>query len=334
MTRASRSGGTKVGALKRTWMGGTAGYLLARNLAFKHAPAAANALMRLTNISGRGRGRDGSEAVPYFRGVAEDYEVIARAAGVAESRGSIFAGKRVLEVGPGNTQAIAMVARARGALHASGWDAFDVVSRDRAYLNAIYEPLLDAIGDEGSPARVIELLGECRVHATRAQLEKQAPFDLVISRAVLEHVRDLETLHRDLAALTTDDAVVIHKVDLRSHGHQLTHDLDFLLFSDRAWNGLTTHIGEPNRARFPRYFEIGERHGFRTLYAASTRVISRSEAERIRPRLALPYRDMSPDVLSVLGFWVVQVKPGHPLASRAIHPESLQPAPHDALAPF
>ncbi len=321
----------RLNPIKRAWMGGVVGYLLARNLAFKHAPSAANALMRLTNVSGRGRGRDGSEAIAYFEGVANDYEVIARKSGLTTTE-SLFANKRVLELGPGNTQAIALLARAKGATRFAGWDAFDVLSRDQAYLKAIYEPLLANMNEP--PSRIYELLDDCKIHGSFDAFESLAPFDLVVSRAVLEHVRDLDVLYRDLAALTTDDAVVMHKVDLRSHGFQLTHDLDFLLFSERAWRGLTTHIGEPNRARFPRYLEVGRKHGFSAIYVASTRVISKEDASQIRPKLALPFRDMTGDVLSVLGFWLVQVKSKHPFASRAIEPKTLDPAPHAELADF
>lgn len=312
-------------------MTGVAGYLLVRNLAFKHAPEAANAMMRLTNVSGRGRGRDGDEAITYFEGVAHDYEVIAEKAGLT-NEGSLFSGKRVLELGPGNTQAIALVARAKGAAKFAGWDAFDVLSRDQKYLAAIYEPLLRKMGQPAT--RVHELLDECKIHGSRDAFEALAPFDLVISRAVLEHVRDLDGLYRDLAALTTEDAALVHKIDLRSHGFQLTHDLDFLLFSERTWRRLTTHIGEPNRARYPRYLELGKKHGFTPVYVASTRVITAQEAERIRPKLAPPFRDMTSDVLAVLGFWLVQVRSKHPLASRDLDTTSLSPAPHDQLAPF
>ena len=321
----------RVGAVKRAWMAGVGGYLLARNLAFKHAPAAANALMRLTNVSGRGRGRDGEKALASFEGVAADYEVIAKKAGLTTDK-SVFENKLVLEIGPGNTQAIALLARGRGALKFAGWDAFDVLSRDQRYLDAIYGPLLERAGKRASDVRT--LLDGCKIHGSREAFEPLAPFDLVISRAVLEHVRDLDGLYGDLAALTTEDAAVIHKVDLRSHGHQLTHDLDFLLFSERSWRGLTTHIGEPNRARYPEYLEIGRQHGFVPIYVASTRVVTQAEAERIRPKLAMPYRDMSGEVLSVLGFWLVQVRDKHPLASRVVETASLPPAPHDELAPF
>jgi SAM-dependent methyltransferase len=323
---------------KLLWMGGVSGYLLSRNLAFKHAPQAANALMRLTNVSGRGRGRDGSAAVDYFRSVLADYEVVAETAGlVAPEKGAeLWRGRRVLELGPGNTKTIALAARARGAEAFTGWDAFDVQSRDHAYLDAIYGPMLDALGVTGGAARAHELLAGVEVHADAGAIRTAAAgkkFDLVISRAVLEHVRDLDRSYRELDLLLSDDAVLIHKVDLRCHGFRWNHELDFLMFSERLWRGLTTHIGEPNRKRYPEYLELGERYGFVPVWAASTHVIPVADVERVRPSLAEPYRSMTDDALRTLGFWVVQVRRGHPLASRrATLP--LAPAPHDRLGKY
>lgn len=323
---------------KLLWMGGVSGYLLSRNLAFKHAPRAANALMRLTNVSGRGRGRDGAAAVKYFTSVLADYEVIAEEAGLtAAGEGSkLWKGRRVLELGPGNTRTIALAARARGATAFQGWDAFDVQSRDHAYLEAIYAPMLEAVGEPGGLRRAEELLEGVAVHADAGSIHRAAngaKFDLVISRAVLEHVRDLDRSYRELDLLLADDAVLIHKVDLRCHGFRWNHELDFLMFSERLWRGLTTHIGEPNRQRYPEYLALGERYGFVPIYAASTHVISTEEVARVRGNLAAPYRTMDDDALRTLGFWVVQVRASHPLASRRITPP-LPPAPHARLGRY
>ncbi|CAN5539378.1 hypothetical protein BH09MYX1_BH09MYX1_07850 [soil metagenome] len=328
---------------KLLWMGGVSGYLLSRNLAFKHAPRAANALMRLTNVSGRGRGRDGAAAVKYFRSVLADYENIATESGLVRGGGSdgrdgraLWKDRNVLELGPGNTKAIALGARARGAASFAGWDAFDVQSRDHAYLDAIYGPMLEDLGEKGGLDRAEELLRGVSVHADAGPLRSAAAgrkFDLVISRAVLEHVRDLDRLYRELDLLVADDAVLIHKVDLRCHGFRWNHELDFLMFSEPLWRGLTTHIGEPNRKRYPEYLAIGERYGFVPIYAASTHVIDASEVDRVRTQLAEPYRSMDDDALRTLGFWVVQVRSSHPLAKkRATFP--LPPAPHARLGSF
>lgn len=324
-----------VGLTKRLWMGGVSGYLLGRNLVFKHAPGAANALMRLSNVSGRGRGRDGGEAARYFASVLRDYEIIAEAAGLVADPKELFRGRRVLELGPGNTRSITLSARVRGATMAAGWDAFDVQSRDETYLRPIYEAVLENLGESGGFARAQELTRDIQVHRDAGTLlASGTKFDLVLSRAVLEHVRDIDRLYRELDGLLSDDAVLIHKVDLRCHGFRLNHELDFLLFPERLWRGLTSHIGEPNRVRYPDYLAVGERYGFVPLYASSTHVIPLAEVRRVRKNLAVPFRDMPDDVLSVLGFWMVQVRKGHPLASRGAVKGPIGPAPHARLGSF
>lgn len=318
-------------------MGAVTGYLLGRNLAFRHAPALANGLMRLTNVTGRGGDAEGEAALDYFEGVVEDYERIAAHSGVCEGDGEgaeVFKGRTVLELGPGNTRAVAMLARLRGAKSVDGYDAFDLQTRDPARLRALYEGLLKRAGED--PSRVDSLLSGGRVHHDAGSLKATGRrYDLVISRAVLEHVRDLTALHRELREITTDDAVLIHKIDMRSHGFEWDHELDFLLFPEKLYRSLTTHIGEPNRVRAQGYLDVAQQHGFTPVHVSSTRRISAERVAALRDSLAEPYRSLSPEVLSVLGIWLVLVREGHPLAraARAIDLESIPTAP-SGMAPF
>ena len=319
-------------------MGAVTGYLLGRNLAFRHAPALANGLMRLTNVTGRGGGdAEGEAALDYFEGVVEDYERIAAHAGVCEGDGhgsAVFRGRTVLELGPGNTRAVAMLARLRGALSVDGYDAFDLQTRDPARLRALYEGLLKRAGED--PTKVDALLEGVRVHHDAAALKATGRrYDLVISRAVLEHVRDLTVLHRELRELTTDDAVLIHKIDMRSHGFEWDHELDFLLFPEKLYRSVTTHIGEPNRVRAQGYLDVAQQYGFTPVHVSSTRRISPERVATLRASLAEPYRSLSPEVLSVLGIWLVLVREGHPLAraAKAIDLDSIPAAP-SGMAPF
>lgn len=315
-------------------MGAVTGYLLGRNLAFRHAPGLANGLMRLTNVTGRGSDAEGDAALDYFEGVVEDYERIAVHAGVCETEGALFKGRTVLELGPGNTRAVAMLARQRGAASVDGYDAFDLQTRDRSRLRSLYEGLLKRAGED--PSRVDSLLEGGRVHTKASSLKATGrKYDLVISRAVLEHVRDLTNLHRELRELTTDDAVLVHKIDLRSHGFEWDHELDFLLFPEKLYRSLTTHIGEPNRVRAQGYLDVAQQYGFTPVHVSSTRRISPERVEALRPSLAEPYRSLSAEVLSVLGIWLVLVREGHPLAraAKAVELDAIPPAP-SGMAPF
>ena len=302
------------------WAARTIAYHAAKNAVARFSPRAYAALQRVTRDTGRGDGCGGEAGAKYFRAVMEDYRVVARASGVADP----FAEKRVLELGPGDTRAIALLAKKAGAISWDGFDAFDIQSRDARYLDAIYRPLA---GDD-----VARWLDGCRMHAVPETLRERAPFDTVISRAVLEHVRDLEGLFGMLAGVVRDDAVLIHKVDLRSHGVEHAHALDFLRFDDATWRAMSSHVDLPNRERASRYLDLAEKVGLRTIWAATTHVIGRDDAKRAAPDLAPRFREIPIDELRVLGLWLVQVGPSHPLASRAKRP--LEPAPHAELSSY
>jgi SAM-dependent methyltransferase len=302
------------------WAARTFALHATKNALARVSPRAYGAMQRLTRDSGRGDGCAGEAAAKYFRAVMDDYRVVADASGV----GDAFAGKRVLELGPGDTRAVALLAKMAGARSWDGFDAFDIQSRDDDYTNAIYRPLAGADAPR--------LLDDCTMHASARSLRERGPFDLVVSRAVLEHVRDLDGLFRMLAGVVADDAVLVHKVDLRSHGVEHRHALDFLRFGDAAWSAMSSHVDLPNRERVSHYLGLAERAGLRTIWAKTTHLIGRDDAARVARDLAPRFRDVPADELRVLGLWLVQVGSQHPLASRTREP--LGPAPHERLSTY
>lgn len=303
----------------RAWMAGVRVYLHTRNHLFGRAPGVGDALMRVTNVGGRGRGLEGDAGARYFEAVVEDYEFIAAHTGVVPTPRALFRDRTLLELGPGNTRSVALLARVRGARSWDGCDRFDVITDAEERLRPIYEPLLRRAGEAGDYARALELLGDAPMHRDPRDLRAagRRP-DLVVSRAVLEHVRDLDGLFAGLAEALTEDAVMIHKVDLRSHGFQFTHDLDFLRFPVPEWDAMTAHTGEPNRLRVSDYFALARRHGFVVAHLSAARRIARGAVEAIRSELASPFASMSAEELAVVGIWLVLVRPSHPLAAAAL----------------
>lgn len=304
-----------------------------RSMVRRGAPWLADLKLRWERSTGRGGPRDAAEAARYFRGVMADYEAVARHAGLTSGEGSVFAGRRVLELGPGDTLSVGLVARDRGAVHYDAYDRFDLGARDDEYLRAVYGALV-----EGGGARADALLRDAVVHHDPVELKRAGQrYDLVVSRSVLEHVDDLDALYATLRAVTTDDAVMIHKVDLRSHHNQHDHDLDFLMLPEGPYRFATTHVGMPNRVRATEYLALAPRAGFVTRWAARTHVLDVAAVESVRAQLAAPFRAMPVDDLRVLGLWLVQVGPKHPLAAggaRYLTAADLGDAPAEALAPF
>ena len=311
-------------------MTGVRVYLHTRNALFGHAPSVGDALMRVTNVGGRGRGLEGEAGARYFEAVVDDYEFIAAHAGVVGEPKGLFRERTILELGPGNTRAVALLALSRGARSWSGCDRFDVITDAEARLRPIYEPMLSRVGVEGGFERAQDLLQGTTMHRDPGEFAAAGRrADLVISRAVLEHVRDLEGLFAKLREATTDDAVMIHKVDLRSHGFQLLNDLDFLRFPVRDWDGMTEHTGEPNRLRASDYVALARRHGFAIAHLSAARRLPRAVVDRVRGELAEPFVSMSPEELAVVGIWLVLVREGHPLAATAMRemPAEIPTAP-------
>jgi SAM-dependent methyltransferase len=285
---------------KLLWAVPSATFHASRNVVFHYAPRLAQQLLRLGNVSGRGGKDEGPKAVDYFTGVVSDYEQIAAFTHITTEGRALFRGRNVLELGPGDTRAVALLARLRGAVRFDGTDAFDITSRDEAYLRSVYEPLMVRDGADGGYLRARDLLSATQVYHDPTSLRREGTrYDTVISRAVLEHVGDLDALFADLANVTTPDVVHIHKVDLRCHGNKLNHELDFLMFPENIYRAMASHTGMPNRVRVPGYLELGARHGLSLIYAGATHRISQAEVHQVRNDLAPPFATMAPEALAV-----------------------------------
>jgi len=143
----------------------------------------------------------------------------------------------------------------------------------------------------------------CAIEEASGKLQGKQ-FDLVLSRSVLEHVYSLESALASMAELTKPGGLIVHKVDLRSHedGEQ-SHPLEFLTHSPRWWRWMTSHTGEPNRERKCAYPPLLRKNGFEILRFERTHFISLSEVERIRPRLALPFRNLPDEDLADTGIF-------------------------------
>ncbi len=63
-------------------------------------------------------------------------------------------------------------------------------------------------------------------------------FDVILSRAVLEHVYDLGSAWRSMDTLLAADGIMLHKVDFQNHGmYGSLHPLRFLGVPDRSGAG-------------------------------------------------------------------------------------------------
>lgn len=232
-------------------------------VATNYAQGLKRALGALSTGSGSRHARipNVADSLAYIDSVFADY---ARYAGRAREN---WDGATVLEVGPGDNLGVALEFLVHGAAHVACLDKYDS-ARDAVRQRAIYEALrarlpppqrevfdraLSLRGDgvpDGATLRCIRGVG------IEESLAVLAPcsFDVIVSRAVMEHVRDARAAFVAMDALLKPGGMMLHKIDFRDHG----------LFSAHGWHPLTfltlpaflyRHVagvsGRPNRTLLP-----------------------------------------------------------------------------------
>ncbi len=215
------------------------------------------------HIGARHRGWSLSESLAYIDWVVGDYR---RYAGLDAAA---VAGKRVLEVGPGDNYGVALELIGDGAEQVVCLDRFHNW-RDPDQQAAIYaaqveradgdrrERMQAAIADDQGgfdPARIRAVEGVTIEEAVGVLDER---FGVIISRAVLLQVWDLDGALEAMDALLEPGGVQAHKVDLSDNGLLTTgghNPLEFLTISDAVWDRMRRHTGLMNREMIDSYRE-------------------------------------------------------------------------------
>ncbi len=165
---------------------------------------------------------------------------------------------RVLELGPGWSWTVGLTLVAAGAASWTGADVAPLATTDAAFYRALRGRVARGdlrVGGPGAPFDVaaqlarldaaLDLSGPAA--ALRAPVARYlAPcdaaalplpdgaFDLVVSMAVLEHVRDPVAALRETARLLAPGGTALHAVDLRDH-RDFDRPRAFLRDDDAAW---------------------------------------------------------------------------------------------------
>jgi SAM-dependent methyltransferase len=275
--------------------------------------------VQLTGQTGRGAEEVHLDMVgDYFQKCFDDYF---EQLGVAESEQDEFLrGKRILEYGPGDVPGVAILMVAHGASQVVCADRFPMVRmspKNIQILKIMMERLPQALRDRagacfrqadhpesGFDPRCIDYLVQ---PSGLSGLVNE--IDLVISRAVLEHVNDLPATFRDMYAALKPGGIAIHQVDLKSHGLHRDNPLDFLSWPAWLWSLMYSAKGVPNRLRADAYRDAVAQSGLEVLAIKPTLLAAPDDVRAIRPDLATPFKSLSEEDLSWLGFWLVCRKP-------------------------
>jgi hypothetical protein len=281
--------------------------------------------VRWTDQTGRGAEQESPrEIAAYFRRCFEDYF---RVVDVRPERIPAFLkGKHLLEYGPGDVPGVAVLMVAHGAESVVCVDRFPLLALSPVNVEVL-RCLLQGLDGEarrrgescfvssGDPAsgfsprlryliRPSGLSGLCEA------------VDLIISRAVLEHVDDLAATYADMYSALNVGGLAIHEVDLESHGLHVGNPLDFLTWPPLLWSLMYSNKGAPNRWRVDGHRQAIRASGLRTLSLQPTVLADPREMQQVRPHLPGPFKAISDEDLSWLGFWGVLQK-GTPLEQSA-----------------
>ena len=272
--------------------------------------------VRVTGETGRGREvSTPAETARYFLQCVQEYlEVLQRP---VEDMGRFWLHKRVVEYGPGDIPGVALLLAGFGARSVLCVDRFPLVRFDD-YQQSVIREIAALLPDAEARARMWGCFidpgdlgaglrdAPVSYSITRSGLVGRADIaDIVISRAVLEHVDDLPATFDDMTAVLATEGVAVHKVDLKSHGLHRRNRLDFLTWPETLWRLMYSHKGAPNRHRVDRYESEAGRAGLRLDALRPCELASQEEIDAVRPHLAQRFRDLSDDQLSWLSFWMV-----------------------------
>lgn len=313
--RGPGAGGSPADTLRRVLRA------VATNQLARFAPAL---YVRLTGQTGRGAAAEeaAADVAGYFRLCVDEY--FARLGMAPRDAAAFLAGKQLMEYGPGDLPGVAALMVAQGAERVCCVDRFPLVSLSDKNARVVSD-LVAGCADPAQRPRLLSCLRDAadpRAGFDPRRIEYLVrpsglsglvdSVDFVFSRAVLEHVDDLEATFADMVRAMKPGALAIHLVDLRSHGLHRENPLDFLAWSEASWRWMYSAKGVPNRWRIDRYRRIVESLPVEVVDFEPTHRAAAADVAAVRPFLAEPFRGVSDEDLAVLGFWLVFRKPSGP----------------------
>ena len=220
-------------------------------------------------------------------------------------------GFTVLELGPGDSLAMALVARAHGAAWTCHVDVGHFATGDPT----VYQQMAALLAERGLTAPDVagvrsldDVQAACSARYETNGLASlralpDASFDFIFSNGVLQSVSrdELPETMRELRRLVHPEGVSVHSIDLRdTMGQSLNH----LRFPERVWDSRWFRKAgfHTNRLRFSEMMDISRRAGFE----AEASEVNRWERLPVpRNALAARYRHWGDDDLLIATVRVV-----------------------------
>jgi SAM-dependent methyltransferase len=240
---------------------------------------------------------------------------------VAGLRPDDLEGLRVLELGSGDSYGVALKFIQHGARRVVCTDRF-VSQRSISGETQVYRQLFESAGSEAERARISQAvrftddgfaIDESRIQTLQAPAEELdrhlggEQLDLVLSRATLEHVYDLDSVFRSISGLLRPGGRSVHEVDFRNHGLFAVHGpVYFLRFPHGLWQLASSHSSLPNRRRKSDFLRLVAESGLVLDRMIDKELLSREEVRAARAYL--PESRISDEDLAVQGILFAATK--------------------------
>mgnify|MGYP000100214501 CR=1 FL=1 len=247
-----------------------------------------NIINRIRKVTGTGSAtidHDITALVAYYKSVFDKYTRCLEATDPHLS----YVKKTIVELGPGDTIAIALFFLAYGAARVFCYDRFKLIT-DINKNSAIARSILHILPEKQKQElqKIISFNKKGHVewdtnrltyllHTEHLSQIAKSSVDIIVSNAVLEHVQDLENLFATMSYVMKPGGLMVHAADLGSHGLHFKTPLDFLTMPDKLWRLMTYYRGAPNRARKSHYIHLAVRYGLDILQFQTTKRFSQEE---------------------------------------------------------
>ncbi len=187
-------------------------------------------------------------------------------------------GRRVLEVGPGETIGVALRFLGAGAEHVTAVDKF-VPLEQSVFHQRLYTELAGGLPepDRTRITNVVNLDHGVTPRSDRlayvygvgmedvARRMPAASVDIIVSNAVLEEIYDSDQMFEGFDRLLKPGGRQVHAVDLGDYGmfskHGF-HPLEFLTIPDGVYRYMVEASGQPNRRPLQYYRDVANRFGY------------------------------------------------------------------------
>lgn len=222
-----------------------------------------------------------------------------------------YAGRRVIELGPGPDLGVGVMLLARGAAR---YAALDVNSLAAAMPASFYEAALARIAPWDADRRAVLAaeIDACRAGRGRRlryvcdsafdpSSALDEPVDLVVSQAAFEHFDRLPVLFERLAKVVAPGALFCAQVDLETHVHWLRQrdPLNIYRFGERTYR-FWSYPGAPNRVRPHEYVSLLEVTGWRDVRVVPLKRLADDTVRAVAPSLAPRFREPEIGLLGVM----------------------------------